>query len=274
MAGIGLEELRRLLDRHVQHVGDGLALVVHGQGVGVVPGAVADLARHVHVRQELHLDLDRAVARARLAPAALDVEREPPRLVAADLRLGGLREQPPDVVEHAGVGRRVGPRRAPDRALVDVHHLVQQVRPRHPGVPAGHDPGPVQLLGQRAVQDVVDQGRLARPGHPGDRDEAAERERHVHAAQVVLAGPLDHDLPGRWTGLRRVPGQRDLLPPGQVGAGQRLLAGQQVRSAGPTPRSCRRARPRPGRCRPPSPPRGWCPRRARPRSACCRGPAA
>ena len=223
----GLEEPGGLLDGHVQHVGDGLALVVHLQGVGVVPGAVADLARHVHVGQELHLDLDGAVARARLAPAALDVEREPARLVAADLGLGGLREQPADVIEHPGVGGRVGPRRAADRPLVDVHHLVQLLHPGDPGVLARHDPRAVQLLGQRAVQDVVDQGRLAGPGHAGDRDEAAERERHIHAAQIVLAGPLDHDLPGSWTasGAR---GQRDRLAAGQVGAGQRIPAGQQL----------------------------------------------
>ena len=33
------------------------------------------------------------------------------------------------------------------------------------------------------------------PGHAGDRDQAAERERHVHPAQVVLARALDHHLP-------------------------------------------------------------------------------
>src|SRR5665647_3577679 len=55
------EELRGLLDRHVQHIRDGLALEVHLQGLPVVPGAVAHLARHVHVGQEVHLDLDRAV---------------------------------------------------------------------------------------------------------------------------------------------------------------------------------------------------------------------
>ena len=89
-----LEEVGRLLDRHVQHLGDGAALVVHLEGLPVVPGALADLARDVDVRQEVHLDLDGAVAGAVLAAAALDVEREPARPVPADLRLGGLGEQP------------------------------------------------------------------------------------------------------------------------------------------------------------------------------------
>jgi hypothetical protein len=41
----------------------------------------------------VHLDLDEPVALARLAAAALHVEREAPRAVAADLRLGHLGEQ-------------------------------------------------------------------------------------------------------------------------------------------------------------------------------------
>jgi hypothetical protein len=38
------EEAGRFLDRHRQHLGDRLALVVHLEGVSVVPGAVTDLA--------------------------------------------------------------------------------------------------------------------------------------------------------------------------------------------------------------------------------------
>ena len=227
MAGMASKNSGRLLDRHVQHLGDGLALVVHPQRVRVVPGPVAHLARHVHVGQELHLDLDGAVPGARLAPAALDVEREPARLVAAHLGLGGRREQLADVVEHPGVGGRVGPRGPADRPLVHVHHLVQLVHPGDPGVPARDDPRPVQFPGQRAVQDVVDQRGLAGPGHPGDRDHAAQRERHVHVLQVVLAGPLDHHFPG----LRPLApggGQRDLPAAGQVRPGQRVRAGQQL----------------------------------------------
>src|SRR5690606_24885785 len=116
--GDGGEELLRLLDRHVQHLGDGAALVVHLQRLAVVPGALALLARHVDVREEVHLDLDRPVAGAVLAPTALDVEGEPARPVPAHLRLGGVGEQLADVVEHAGVGGGVGPRGAPDRGLV------------------------------------------------------------------------------------------------------------------------------------------------------------
>ena len=109
---------------------------MHLQGLPVVAGAVADLAGHVDVGQEVHLDLDGAVARAGLAAAALDVEGEPARLVAADLGLGRGGEQRADVVEDAGVGGRVGARRAADGRLVDVDDLVEVVQPGDPGVPA------------------------------------------------------------------------------------------------------------------------------------------
>ena len=134
--GLVGEEGQGLLAAHLEDVGDVLALEGDVEGVAVVAGALAHLARHVDVGQEVHLDLDRAVAGARLAPAAGHVEAEPAGQVAADLRLLGLGEQLADVVEHAGVGGRVRPRRAPDRRLVDVDDLVEQLDALDPLVEA------------------------------------------------------------------------------------------------------------------------------------------
>src|SRR6201999_771694 len=103
---------------------DRLALEPDIECLAVVPLAVALLARHVDVRQEVHLDLDLAVPAADLAAPALHVERDPPRLVAARPRLLRAREEIADRVEHPGVRRRVGPRRAADRRLVGVGGLV------------------------------------------------------------------------------------------------------------------------------------------------------
>ena len=64
------EEAQRLLDRHLEHVGDRLPLEAHLERLAVVARALARLARHVDVGQEVHLDLDLAVALARLAAAA------------------------------------------------------------------------------------------------------------------------------------------------------------------------------------------------------------
>ena len=100
------EELERLLDGEVEHVRDVLALEAHFERLAVVALAVALLARDVDVREEVHLDLDLAVALADLAAAALDVEGEAPRLVAARARLRACARR--------GRGsRRRGPCRSP-----------------------------------------------------------------------------------------------------------------------------------------------------------------
>src|SRR6266436_10343310 len=135
--GHRLEERERLRHRHVQDVGDVLALVADLERLAVVALSAADLAGHVHVGQEVHLDLHEPVALAGLAAPALDVEREAPRLVAAHARVGRAGEQRADEGEDPGVGGRVRPRRPPDRRLVDVDHLVEVLRPLDAVVGAG-----------------------------------------------------------------------------------------------------------------------------------------
>ena len=156
------EELQRLLDRHLEHVGDRLALEAHLERLAVVARALARLARHVHVGQEVHLDLDLPVALARLAAAAADVEREASRLVAAHLRLGRERVELADVVEQLRVGRRVRARRPADRRLVDVDHLVERLDPLDARVLAGLRAHPVEPVRERLVDDLVHERRLAR----------------------------------------------------------------------------------------------------------------
>ena len=73
-----LEERQRLIDGQVEDVGDRLAAVLDVERLAIVAAALALLARHVDVGQEVHLDGDDAVALTGLAAAALDVEREPP----------------------------------------------------------------------------------------------------------------------------------------------------------------------------------------------------
>ena len=97
------------------------------QRLAVVALAAADLARDVDVGQELHLDLDDPVALAVLAAAALDVEREAARTVAAHARLGHAGEQLADGREQADVRGRVGARRPADGRLVDLDDLVDRL---------------------------------------------------------------------------------------------------------------------------------------------------
>ena len=128
------EHLERLLRRQRQDVGDRLALVVDLERLAVVPLAAADVAGDVDVGQEVHLDLDLPVPRARLAPPALDVEGEAPRQITARPGLGCPRHQLADGIEDVGVRRRVRARRPSDGRLVDGDDLVDLEHPLDPRV--------------------------------------------------------------------------------------------------------------------------------------------
>src|SRR5690606_10886185 len=120
------KELDALFHGHVENIGDGASLEQNLERFAVVALAVADVAGNVHIWQEVHLDLDDAVALAGLAAPTLDVERETARLVTARLRLGQPGKPVPDRRESAGIGGRIGARRAPDGALVDVDDLIEK----------------------------------------------------------------------------------------------------------------------------------------------------
>src|SRR5256885_1003617 len=76
---------QRLLDVHLQHVGDRLPLEADLERLAVEAVPLADRAGDPYRRQEVHLQLVRTVALARLAAAARDVEAETSGRVAAGL---------------------------------------------------------------------------------------------------------------------------------------------------------------------------------------------
>ena len=197
-----LEELQRLLDRHVEHVGDRLALEQHFQRLAVVALALADVAGDVDVGQKVHLDLDDAVALAGLAAAALDVEREAAGLVAARLALGQAGEPFADRRERARIGRGIGARRAADRRLVDVDDLVEVLDAVDAVVRGRGLAGAVEPPRQRLVERVDQQRRLAAAGHAGDGGEQAERDFGGDVFQVVAARADDLERAAGFFGRR------------------------------------------------------------------------
>jgi hypothetical protein len=150
------KKLERVVDGHVEHVGDALALVAHLERLAVVALALAHLARHVDVGQEVHLDLHQAVALARLAAAALHVEREapgrsrgssPPGSAVKSSRIG--REQP-------GVGGRDSSAASAPIGLWSMSITLSiSVQPSI-RVCARDTWAPVEVPRERLVQDVGD----------------------------------------------------------------------------------------------------------------------
>ncbi len=126
------EQLDGLADGELEHVGDALAFVAHGERGGVEAPALALLALHVDVGEEVHFDLAHAVAFAGLAAPALHVEREAPGLEAVHAGLGQLGEEAADLVEDLDVRRWVAARCATDGLLARAIQ-VQRVLPGFSG---------------------------------------------------------------------------------------------------------------------------------------------
>ena len=141
----------------------------------------------------MHFDFEQAVTRTRLAAAALDIERETARAVAARLGIRRLGEQIADVVEHTRIGRRVGARRAPDGRLVNVDDLIQILDADELVMRAGTGLCAVQLRCQLFVQDFVDERGLARTRNTGHTGQRAERNSKVRVLEVVHRTALDRD---------------------------------------------------------------------------------
>ena len=166
----------------------------------------------------MHLDGDDAVALAGFTPTALHVEGEAARSKAALARLGHHREEIADEREQPGVGGGIRAWSPPDRRLVDLDNLVDQLDALDTVVCTGFIGSAIERLRKRAVEDVVHQRRLARTAHARDGREHADRHTHVNGLQVVLARASNDDLAfSRPAARRRWNGART----GEVGTGDR-----------------------------------------------------
>ena len=144
------EEIHRLVHRHRQHIRDVHSFVGDFERLAIVPFAVAGLATDIERRQEVHFDFDQAVALAFLAAAALHIETEPSRVVAAALRCWQFRKQIANVVEHARVRGRIAARRAANRRLIDHDDFVEMFEAIDFAMRAGAFLRSIQLADQRA----------------------------------------------------------------------------------------------------------------------------
>ena len=121
----------------------------------------------------MHFYLDYAVALAGFAASALDVEGESSWTVALCLGFVGGSEKLANIVEHAGVGRRIAARSPSDWGLVYHNHLIQVFHAQHVGELSGARPGAVELPDQVLVYDLVDKGAFSAAGNSGHAGEHA-----------------------------------------------------------------------------------------------------
>ena len=84
----------------------------------------------------------------------------------------------------------------------------------------------VQHLGERAIEDVVDQRRLAGAGDARHAREGAERDAHVRAREVVLARVVDDERGA--VALAALGGQRDGQRAREIAPGERVRIGEDL----------------------------------------------
>ena len=112
--------------------------------------------------------------------------------VAAQPRLGRAGEEPADLVEEADVRGRDRARRAADRRLVDLDDALDRLRARQRAGGARRGRRRTgRACGERAVEHVAHQRRLAGARDAGDAGPGAERHLDVDVLQVVLGGADD-----------------------------------------------------------------------------------
>ena len=76
----GLEHRQGVGDGKLEKVGDAVTLVLHGEGLVVVAAAATDLAKHIDIGQEVHLDAALAFALAGFAAAPVTLKEKRPAL--------------------------------------------------------------------------------------------------------------------------------------------------------------------------------------------------
>ena len=175
----------------------------------------------------MHLQALKPLALADLAAAALDIEGEAPGRIAAHLGRRGLSEEFADGGEAASIGDRVGARGSANGRLVYLDHLVEGLKAGNPAVAAGLFARTVEGVGQGLLENVVDQGGLARARDARHAHEASQRQAHGEVLEVVAGAALEGE-PGLARGHARV-GDGHGLAAGKVVGRQRPAALEEPR---------------------------------------------
>ncbi len=184
------------------------------EGFAVVAFAVADFARYVDVGQEVHFDLDDAVAFTVFAAPALDIKTKTAGAVTTQFGFGYAGKQLTDRREQPGIGGGIGTRRAADRRLVDNDRFVEQFNTLDFIVTPRYRAGAVQASQQFFGQNIIDQARFARAADAADDNEFTERDFDVNILEIVFARPFNDE--SRAVAGPTLFGDGDVLAAGQV----------------------------------------------------------
>src|SRR3989344_1010769 len=80
-----LKELRRLLYSHLKYVADCLLFVLNLKRLSVISLTVTDITSNIHIRKEMHFNLNHSIALTILTTTTLDIKTKSSRLIAANI---------------------------------------------------------------------------------------------------------------------------------------------------------------------------------------------
>src|SRR5215470_1913020 len=204
-----------------------LAFEFDFERLAVVALALANITGDVDVRQEVHFNFYDAVALAGLATPALNVERESSRFVAP--RFGFRKTSKPfsNRCERPRIGGWIRARRASNRRLVDVDHLVEILEAFNLVERRGCFASAVESPRDRFIEGVDQQGRFTPAGDTRDAGEQSERDLCGDVLEVVTARTDQSELAPRidLAPLRDLDEAHaiEILPGERVGVGHDLF---------------------------------------------------
>ena len=182
------EEAHRLIDRELKDISDVQTLVGDLQRLAVVALPAAGLAGDINWRQKVHLNFEKTISLALLAAPAFDIEAEATGVVAADPGGGDRGEEIPDLVEHPGVGGRVGSWGTTNGCLIDDDALLEELQIANLAMGPGALFRSIPLAEKGAPQNIVDERGLATAADAGHARHRSQRDAGIDIAQIILGG--------------------------------------------------------------------------------------
>ena len=218
------KETHRLIDGELKDIGDVQALVSDLQRLAVVALPAAGLAGDIDRRKKVHLNFEKTISLALLAAPAFDIEAKATGVVAANPGRGDRGEEIPDLVEHPGVGGRVGSWGATNGCLIDDDALLEELQIANLAMSPRTLFRSIPLAEKGAPQNVIDKRGLATAADAGHARHRSQRDAGIDIAQIILGGSEYLDPPLVLARFDPVAWHRNAQISGKVtpGAGTRM----------------------------------------------------
>ena len=200
---------------HVKYVRDSLATIGNLERLAVIALAATSLAGNINIGKKVHLNLDLAVALARLAASAAHIKGEASRRVATRLRLRRARKKRTQVVPQTNIGSGIRPRRTADWRLINIDHLIDALDTVDFFERAHGTRRAMDSVGEGRRNRIGDQGTLSRSRYAGYDGKRAKLNLGGNVFEVV--GTCSRNLKTATSGVAAFIGNSNHSLAGQIG---------------------------------------------------------